>query len=131
MPNFPSSSCETESSSSLRHCVTTLRSLLRISWSMSRRPLRLRCRGLLLQFLKSARHEIIQRKANNPNRLDGLLRPRIANFLAWASRVVLRTVGPMHDVVAAFHRGVECLLDFFFSPTELLGDEAPWVVQGE
>src|ERR1035441_9356458 len=50
MPYFPSSSCETESSSSLRHCVTTLRSLLRISWSMSRHPLRTRCHHKLLQF---------------------------------------------------------------------------------
>src|ERR1017187_1871024 len=125
MPYLPSSSWETESSSSLRHCVTTLRSLLRISWSMSRRFLRLRCRRLLLQFREPTRHEAIKCKANDPNRFYGLLRPRKANLLGGTSRVVLRTVSPMHDVVATFDRGVEGLLAFFFGPTKLIGDEAP------
>ena len=96
---------------------------------MSRRPLRLRCCRLLLQFLEPTRHEIIQCKANDPNRFDSLLRPRKANLLGGASGIVLRTVGPMHDVIATFHRGIERFLDFVFIPTKLLGDEAPRVVQ--
>src|SRR5229473_3080418 len=130
MPYFPSSSCEIESSSSLRHCVTTLRSLLRISWLMSGRPLRL-IRRLVLQFLEPTRHEVIQCKADDPNRFDGLLPPRKANLLGEASRIVLRTVGSMYDVIATLHRLVKRFFDFVFNPTELPGDEAPRVVQSE
>jgi hypothetical protein len=76
----------------------------------------LRRSSLLLQFLEPTCHEVIQSKADDPNRFDGLLRPRKTYLLCRASRIVLRTVGSMHDVVATFHRGVECLLDFFFIP---------------
>src|SRR5690348_3261365 len=100
MPYFPSSSCETDSSSSFRHCVTTLRSLLRISWFMSGHFLRMRCRSLLFEFFQSGRHEVIQRKANDSNGLNGLLRPRKADFLYGASGVFLRAVGSMNDIVA-------------------------------
>src|ERR1039458_1118411 len=128
MAYFPSSSCEMESSSNLRHCVTTLRSLLRISWFMSLRALRMRCCRLLLQFLEPTYHEVIQSKADDPNRFDGLLRPRKANLLCGASGIVLRTVGSMHDVIATFHSSVECFLDLFFIPAELLGDLFPPIV---
>src|SRR5271157_3173976 len=113
MPYFPSSSCEMESSSSLRHCVTTLRSLLRIFSSMSHRDLRLRRCRLLLQFVEPPPHEVIQCKANDPNCFDRLFRPRKADLLSGARGGFLRTVGPMDDIVATFHRGIECLFDFF------------------
>src|SRR5882724_8817503 len=107
MPYLPSSSCETKTSSSLRHCATTLRSLLRISWCISRRDLRLRRCRLLLEFVESTRHKAIQRKANDPNGLNGLLCPWKADLLSDACGIFLRTVRPMYDVVATFHCGIK------------------------
>src|SRR5438552_3802569 len=125
MAYFPSSSCETESSSSLRHFVTTLRSLLRISWSMLGRHMWLQCHRFFFQFLEPTVHEIIQCKANHPNRFDGLLCPRKSNLLGRTSGIVLRTIGSMHDVIATFHGGIESFLNLFFIPSELLGNLLP------
>src|SRR5262249_36389598 len=112
MPNLPSRASRVSSSSSLRHCVTTLRSLLRISWSMSHRPQPLRYRSLLLQLFDPTHHEVVQCEADDSNGFDGLLSPRKSDFLRRAGGIILRTVGSMHNVVPTFHCGVECLLDF-------------------
>src|ERR1022692_441702 len=116
MPYLPSSSWETESSSSLRHCVTTLRSLLRISWFMSGCPLRMRCRRFLLQFLQPAGHKVVQCEADDSNGFDGLFRPRIPNLLSGTSGIVLRTVSSVHDVIATLDSSIKRLLDFAFVP---------------
>jgi hypothetical protein len=98
---------------------------------MSRRPLRLQFRSLLIQFLEPSHHEVIQCKANYPDRFDRLLRPRKPNLLSGTGWIILCAVGPMNNVVTALHSGVECFLDFFFCPAELVGNETPRGVQAQ
>src|SRR5262245_61098310 len=131
MPYFPSSSCEMESSSSLRHCVTTLRSLLRISCSMSGRSLWLRCRRLLTKFFQSCRNQFIEAKANDTNRIDGLACPGVANLLWWSIRLLLVSVGSMHDVIASIHGVIDCLLQLFLVSPQPFGNLHPRVVDSQ
>ena len=63
IPNCPSSCCEIDSSSSLRHWVTTFRSLLRVACSTVTRPLlpeipgRSCCNSAICAFTNSSRHK--------------------------------------------------------------------------
>src|SRR5262245_22899730 len=113
MPNLPSRASRVSSSSSLRHWVTTLRSLLRIFSSISGGSLRLRCRRLLTKFFQSCRNQFIEAKADDTNRIDGLTCPCVANLLWWPIRLLLVSVGPMHDVIASIHGVIGCLLQLF------------------
>ncbi len=45
------------------------------------------CRRLLCQFFEPSCHKVIQSKADDPNRFDGLLRPRKDNLLCGASGI--------------------------------------------
>src|SRR5712692_3633842 len=110
MPYFPSSSCEMESSSSLRHCVTTARSLLRISWSISLRGLLLQGRRFVTKVCESRSNEFIEAKAHHAHRVHGLACPCVADFLGRSIRLFLFAVGTVHDVIPSIDGVIDSLL---------------------
>ena len=87
--------------------------------------------ALLRQFFDAIRRPTHRGKANDPNRFHRLPGPRIADLLGRAIGIILRAVGPMHDVVAPLHGGIEGLLQFLFVPLQPVGDLLPRIVESQ